>query len=95
MDIWKWNFLIFFFFNFTIKELIINGDTLETVTNFIFLGSKITADGEPSHEIKRHFLLGRKAVTNLDSIMKKQRHCFSNKDSSSQNFGFSSSHVWI
>ena len=73
----------------------IDRETMETVTDFIFLGSKITADGEPSHEIKRHFLLGRKAVTNLDSIMKKQRHCFSNKDSSSQNFGFSSSHVWI
>ena len=48
----------------------INGITMETVTDFIFLGSKITADGECSHEIKRHLLLGRKAMTNLDSILK-------------------------
>ena len=48
----------------------IDGETVETVTDFIFLGSKITADGECSHEIKRHLLLGRKAVTNLDSILK-------------------------
>ena len=48
----------------------INGETMETVTDFIFLGSKITADGDCSHEIKRHLLLGRKAMTNLDSILK-------------------------
>ena len=48
----------------------IGGETVETVTGFIFLGSKITADGECSHEIKRHLLLGRKAMTNLDSILK-------------------------
>ena len=48
----------------------INGETVETVRDFIFLGSKITADGDCSHEIKRHLLLGRKAVTNLDSIFK-------------------------
>ena len=48
----------------------IDGDTMETVTDFIFLGSKITADGDQSHEIKRCFLLGRKAMTNLDSILK-------------------------
>ena len=48
----------------------IDGETMETVTNFIFLGSKITADGDCSHEIKRHLLLGRKAMTNLDSILK-------------------------
>ena len=60
----------------------------------IFLGSKITADGgDCSHEIKRHFLLGRKVMTNLDSILKKQRHYFANKGPSSQSFGFSSSHV--
>ena len=47
-----------------------NGETMETVTDFIFLGSKITADGDCSHEIKRHFFLGRKAMTNLDSILK-------------------------
>ena len=50
----------------------IDGETMETVTNFIFLGSKITADGDYSHEIKRHLLLGRKAVTNLDSILKRR-----------------------
>ena len=48
----------------------IDGETMETVTNFIFLGSKITADGDCSHETKRHLLLGRKAMTNLDSILK-------------------------
>ena len=52
--------------------------TMEIVTEFIFLGSKITADGDGSHEIKRHLLLGRKAMTNLDSIIKKQRHYFAN-----------------
>ena len=48
----------------------IKGETMETVTDFIFLGSKMTADGDCSHEIKRHFLLGKKALTNLDSILK-------------------------
>ena len=48
----------------------IGGETMETVTDFIFLGSKITADGDCSHEIKRHLLLGRKAITSLDSILK-------------------------
>ena len=48
----------------------IDGETVETVTDFIFLGSKITADGDCSHEIKRHLLLGRKVMTNLDSILK-------------------------
>ena len=48
----------------------IDGEAMETVTDFLFLGSKITADGDYSHEIKRHFLLGRKAMTNLDSILK-------------------------
>ena len=56
----------------------IDGETMETVTDFIFLGSKIIADGDCSHQIKRHLLLGRKAMTNLDSI-KKQRHYFANK----------------
>ena len=68
---------------------------METVRDFIFLGSKIIADGDCSHEIKRYLLLGRKAMTNLDSILKKQRHNFANKGLSSQSFGFSSSHVWI
>ena len=60
----------------------------------IFLGSKITADGHCYHEIKRHFLLGRKAMTNLDSILK-GRDYFANKGPSSQSYGFSSSHVWM
>ena len=62
---------------------------------FIFLGSKITADDDSSHEIKRSLLLGRKAMTNLDSIFKKQRHYFANKGLFNQTYGFSSSHVWI
>ena len=73
----------------------IDGETMETVRNFIFLGSKITADGDCSHEIKRCLLLGRKAMTNLDSILKKQRHHFANKGLYSQSNSFSSSHVWI
>ena len=51
----------------------IDGEMMETVTDFIFLGSKITADGDYSHEIKRHLLLGRKAMTNLDSVLKKKK----------------------
>ena len=73
----------------------IDGETGETVAHFIFLGSKITADGDCSHEIKRCLLLGRKAVTGLDSILKKQRHYFANKGPSSQRYGFSRSHVWM
>ena len=57
----------------------IDGETMETVTDFIFLGLKITADGDCSHEIKRCLLLGRKATTNLDSIIKRQRHYFATK----------------
>ena len=68
-------------------------DTVETVTDFIFLDSKITADGDCSREIKRCVVLGRKAMTNLDSILKKQRHYFVNKCPSSQSDGFSSFHV--
>ena len=72
----------------------IDVETVETVTDFIFLGSKITADGDCSHEIKRLLLLGRKVMTNLESILK-SRHYFANKCLSSQGYGFSSSHVWI
>ena len=72
----------------------IDRETMETVTDFIFLGSKITADGDCSYEIKRPLLLGRKAMTNLDSILK-YRHYFANKGPSSQGYGFSSSHVWM
>ena len=63
----------------------IDGEVMETVTDLIFLGSKITADGECSHEIKRHLLLGRKAMTNLDSILK-NRHYFANKGLFSQTY---------
>ena len=66
----------------------------ETVSDFIFGGSKITAYGDCSHEIKRCLLLGRKVMTNLDSIFK-SRHYFANKGPSSQGYGFSSGHVWM
>ena len=72
----------------------IDGETMETVTDFIFLSSKITADGDCSHEIKRCLLLGRKSMTNLDSILK-SRHYFAGKGLSSQSYGFSSSHLWM
>ena len=72
----------------------IDGETVETVSDFILGGSKITADGECSHEIERHLLLGRKVVTNLDNI-KKQRHYFANIGPSSQSYSFYSSHVWM
>ena len=65
----------------------------ETVTNFILGGSKITADGDCSCEIKRCLLLGRKAMTNLDSILKSQDKYFTDKRPYNQNYGFSSSHV--
>ena len=89
----------------------IDGETVETVSDFIFGGSKITADGGYSHEIKRHLLLGRKVMTNLLLLLsrfsrvrlcdqprqyiKKQRHHFADKGLYSQNYGFSSSHVWL
>ena len=73
----------------------IDGETVETVSAFIFLGSKITADVDCSHEIKRRLLLGRKVMTNLVSILKSQRHYFVNKGPSRQGYGFSSSHVWM
>ena len=72
----------------------IDGETVETVEDFIFGGSKITADGDCSHEMKRHLLLGRKVMTNLDSVFK-NRHYFANKGPSSQGYGFISSHIWI
>ena len=70
-----------------------DGETMEIVTDFIFLSSKITADGSCSHEIKRHLLLGRKAMTNPDSILKSRD--FANKGLSSQSYSFSSSYVWM
>ena len=73
----------------------IDGETVETVSDFIVWGSKITADGDCSHEIKRRLLLGRKVVTNLDSIFKSRDITFANKGSSSQGYGFSCGHVWM
>ena len=73
----------------------IDGETVETVSDYIYGGSKITADGDCSHEIKRCLLLGKKILTNLDSILKKQRHYFADKALSSQGYGFSSGHVWM
>ena len=72
----------------------IDGETLETVADFIFLGSKITADGDCSHEIKRHLHLGREVMIPRQHI-KKQRHYFVNKGPSSQGYGFSCGHVWM
>ena len=71
----------------------IDGETVETVADFIFLDSKITEVGDCSHEIKRRFLLGIKGLTNLDSLLKS--HYFANKCPSSQGYGFFSSHVWM
>ena len=75
----------------------IDGETVETVenkvTDFIFLGSKITADGDCSHEIKRRLLLGRKIMTNLDSILKIREITLPTKVCLNQGYGFSSSHV--
>ena len=73
----------------------IDGETMETVTDFIFLGSQITVNGDCSHEMERRLLLGRKAMTNLENILKKQRHHFADKGPYSQSYGFSSSHVWM
>ena len=72
----------------------IDGETMETERDFIFGGS-ITADGDCSHAIKRRLLLGRKAMTNLDSIVKSRDINFADKSPSSQNYGFSSGHVWM
>ena len=71
----------------------IDGETMETGTDFIFLGSKITADGDCSHEIKRCLLLGRKAMTNLDSVLKNRD--ITDKGPYSQSYDFSSNHVWV
>ena len=71
----------------------IDGETVETVSDFILGGSKITADSDCSHEMKRRLLFGRKVMTNLD--IQKQRHSFANKVLSSQGYGFSSCDVWM
>ena len=73
----------------------IDEETMETVADFIFLGSIITEDGDYSHEIKRCLLLGRKVMTSLDSILKSSDIYFAKKGPSSQGYGFSSSHVWM
>ena len=73
----------------------IDGETMETVTAFMFMVSKIIADGNCSHEIKRHLLLGRKAMTNLDSVLKSRDLTSPNKGPSSRSYVFFSSHVWM
>ena len=72
-----------------------DGETVETVSDFIFGGSKITADGDCSHEIKRCLLLGRKSDNQPRQHIKKQRHYFANKGLSGQGYGFSNGHVWM
>ena len=72
-----------------------DGETVETVSDFISLGSKITADGDCSHEIKRRLLFGRKVNGQPKQHVQKQRHYFANKGPYSQGYSFSSSHVWM
>ena len=73
----------------------IDGETVETVADFVFLGSKITTDGDCSHEIKRRLLLGRTVYDQPRQHIQKQRHYFANKGPSSQGYGFFSGHVWM
>ena len=73
----------------------VDGETMETERDFILGGFKITADGDCSHEIKRCLLLGRKVMTNLDSILKSTETLLSNKSPPSQSYGFSSCHIWM
>ena len=73
----------------------IDGETVETVSDFVFWGSKITADGDCRHEIKRHLLLGRKVMTNLDSILKSRDITLPTKVHLVEAMVFSSSHVWM
>ena len=84
--------MFMFYFEFHLE---IDGETVETVSDFIFLGSKITADGDCSHEIKRHLLLGRKVMTNLDSIFKSRDITLPTKGRLVKAMVFSSSHVQI
>ena len=72
----------------------IEGEKVEIVTDFLFLGSKVTADGDCSHEIRRRLLLGRKAMTNLDSVLK-SRHYSANKGLHSQGYGLPDGRVWL
>ena len=78
-----------------ITSLQVDGETMETVREFIFLGSKITVEGDCSQEIKICLLLGRKSYDQPRQCIKKQRHYFANKCLSSQSYGFSNSHVWM
>ena len=73
----------------------IEGEKVEIVTDFLFLGSKVTADGDCSHEIRRRLLLGRKAMTNLDKCVAKQRHYSANKGLHSQGYGLPDGRVWL
>ena len=73
----------------------IDEEKVETMSDFIFLGSKITADGDCSHEIKRHLLLGRESYDQPRQHIEKQGHYFANKGPSGQGYGFSSGHVWM
>ena len=77
-----------------ITSLQIDGEEMETVTDFIFLGTTITVDGDCHHEIKRRLLLGSKALMNLDSVLK-SRDITADKGMYSQSYGFSNSHVWM
>ena len=77
-----------------ITAMQIEGEKVEVVTNFLVLGSRITMDNDCSHEIRRHLLLGRKAMTNLDSV-EKQRHYSANKGLYSQCYDLPSGHVWL
>ena len=73
----------------------IDGERVETVSDFIFLGSKMTAGGDCSHEITRCLLLGRETMTNVGSVLKNQRHHSADRSQYSQSYGFSSSYVWM
>ena len=73
----------------------IDGETMEIVTDFIFLGSKITPDGDCRHEIKRHLLLEKKSCDQPRQNIKRQRHCFADNGPSTQSYGFSSGHLWM
>ena len=88
-SIWKTKIIV----SGPISSLQIEGENVETVVDFIFLGSKITVDGDCDHKIKRPLLLGRKAMMNLDSNIKKQRHHYADKSMHSQSYGFFGSHV--
>ena len=81
--------------NFFLLKFFLDGETMEIVTDFLFLGSKITADGDCSHEIKRRLLLGRKAMTNLDSTLKSRDITLLTKDCLIKAMVFFSFHVWM